>query len=359
MIVHQWSLSRHPFFSVLILAFVSTTWLALQCDAKNFRPDNSLNPPAPIYWCPNKTPDQQITVKPLAGCRPLYSQQEDESLREEAMKVGIDLPERTPIKIVEIQNVATKFADRYRHFLDCCVIEEESPRELMSLIDEAHHILHAIQYHGIFNAAGFGVGSDSNGLGGGPGEAPKLGTFARQFTLSEIVGTVARARDDLLRLWQRLKSLSDLQQSLEEQDYETAGRTRLLLQEEEEAIRREFRPQHLPSSAPTGMDIQDTTLPTRIGGDIEDTVLNAHFGADIGATVSPYSNVHESLRPRRGEAVHDSLLPHRPGTDLEDTVLPNSTGFEIETMQNRGGTSPLPSYRVGPSIGDSDLNRRR
>lgn len=359
MIVHHWDYLRSPLFCALTLTFAWSAWLSPRCDAKNFQPDNPLNPPAPIYWCPNKTPDQQLTAKPHAGCYPLYDKQEDESLRDEAKRLGIDLPERMPMKIVDIQNAATKFADRYRYFLDCCVFDEESPREIMSLIDEANHILHAIQHHGLFNAVGFGVGSGSNGLGGGPGQAPKLGTFARQFTLSEIVGTVARAREDLLRLWQRLKSLDDLQQNLEEQDYETVGRIRLLLQEEEEAIRRDFRAKHPPSSAPTGMDIEDTTLPTRIGGDIEDTILNSHFGADIGAAVSPYSNVHESLRPRRGEAVHDSLLPYRPGTDVEDTVLPHSTGFEIDAMQNRGRSSTLPSRRVGPSIGDSSLNRRR
>jgi hypothetical protein len=107
------------------------------------------------------------------------------------------------------------------------------------------------------------------------------------------------------------------------------------------------------------MDIQDTTLRSKIGGDIEDTTLNANFGADIGASVSPYSNVNESLRPRRGDDVHDSSLPHRPGTDLQDTVMPSSTGFEIDNAQNREGASTLQRRGVGPSIGDSDLNSQR
>ncbi|MCP9472255.1 MAG: hypothetical protein NNA30_05935 [Nitrospira sp.] len=328
-------------------------------EAKNFDPDNPLNPPAPIYWCPDKTRDQQISANLKGGCHPLYSRRDDESFREEAKRLGYDLPDRVPIKIVDLQSAATRFSDRYRHFLACCVTDDEARRELFLLIDEANHILHAVQHNGIFNAAGFGVGSGSDGLGGGAGVAPKLGTFARQFTLSEIVGTVARAREDLISLRQRLERLGDLRQNLEEQDYETAGRTRLLLQEEEEAVRRDFRAKQPPSSAPTGMDIQDTTLPTRIGGDIEETMLNSHFGADIGAAVSPYSNVNESLRPRRGDAVHDSRLPHRPGTEMEDTTLSNSTGFEIDKTQNRGGTSTIPLRGVGPSIGDSDLNRRR
>jgi hypothetical protein len=100
-------------------------------------------------------------------------------------------------------------------------------------------------------------------------------------------------------------------------------------------------------------------LRSRIGGDIEDTKLNANFGADIGASVSPYSNVNESLRPRRGDDVHDSALPHRPGADLQDTTVPNSTGFEIDHMQNVEGSSTIQRRGVGPAIGDSDLNRPR
>ncbi|MCP9438506.1 MAG: hypothetical protein NNA20_01815 [Nitrospira sp.] len=351
-------LNARSFLISFVLSLV-TFWDADRPEAKNFNPDNPLNTPAPIYWCPDKTRDQQISAKPKGTCRPLYDKREDESFREEAKRLGYDLPDRVPIKIVDLQSAAARFSDRYRHFLTCCVTDDEAPREIFLLIDEANHLLHAVQHNGIFNAAGFGIGSGDDGLGGGVGEAPKLGTFARQFTLSEIVGTVVRAREDLISLRQRLERLGDLQQNLDGQDYETAGRTRLLIQEEEEAIRRDFRAKQPPSSAPTGMDIQDTTLPTRIGGDIEETMLNSHFGADIGAAVSPYSNVNESLRPRRGEAVHDSLLPHRPGTEMEDTSLPNSTGFEIDRTQNPDGTSTLPLRGVGPSIGDSDLNRRR
>jgi hypothetical protein len=327
--------------------------------AKDFNPDNPLNAPAPIYWCPGKTKDRQIATKKEPGCLPLYDKQTAESFRTSARKQGYDLPDRDPIKILELQNEASKFSERYRNFLSCCLISDKAPRAIVDLIDEANHILEAVQQNGIFNAAGFGVGSGSTGLGGGSGVAPKLGTFARQYTLSEIVGTVAHARDDLSNLKQRLENLSKMQQGLEELDYETGGRARLRIQEEEEAIGKEFKAKKPPASAPTGMEIQDTTLRSRIGGDIEDTKLNPNFGADIGASVSPYSNVRESLHPRRGDDVHDSNLPYRPGTDLQDTTIPNSTGFEIDNAENREGTSTVPRRGVGPSIGDSDLNSQR
>lgn len=350
--------------SRFVLFFSLTLYIAVfqnphESNAKDFNPDNPMNAPAPIYWCPGRTQDQQISTKPKAGCQPLYDKLADASFRANAQKQGYKLPPRDPIKTVELQSAASKFSERYRDFLSCCLLSDEAPEETSLLIDEANHILKAVQQNGIFNAAGFGVGSGSGGLGGGPGQAPKLGTFARQYTLSEIVGTVARAREDLLRLQQRLNKISEAQQSLNGQDYETAGRTRVRLQEEEDAIRRDFTAKKPPASAPTGMDIQDTTLRSRIGGEIEDTKLNVNFGADIGASVSPYSNVNESLRPRRGDDAHDSALPHRPGADLQDTAVPNSTGFEIDHMQNREGFSTIQRRGVGPAIGDSDLNRPR
>ncbi len=342
-------------FLFLIVLFL---WVA-QADAKDFNPDNPLNQPAPVYWCSNKTPDQQISTKKSSGCEPLYDQQTAESFRERARQQGFELPDRDPIKIVELQNAATKFSDRYRTFVSCCLIDNSAAAEIVDLIDEANHILKAVQQKGIFNSAGFGVGSGSGGLGGGAARGPKLGTFARQFTLSEIVGTVAHARADLFRLKGRLDKLNEAQQGLNEVDYESSGRAKAQIQDEEEAIKREFKARRPPSSAPTGMEIQDTTLRSRIGGDIEDTKLNSNFGADIGASVSPYSNVGESLRPRRGEDVHDSQLPHRPGTDIQDTTMPSSIGFEVDSVQNREGTSTLSRRGVGASIGDSDLNSKR
>jgi hypothetical protein len=133
----------------------------------------------------------------------------------------------------------------------------------------------------------------------------------------------------------------------------------LQIQEEEEAIRKYFGSKKPPSSAPTGMEIQDKTFRSRIGGEIEDTNLTPNFGADIGYSVSPYSNVGESLRPRRGDAIHDSQLPYRPGLEGQDTTIPNSTGFQIDQAQNPDGSSTLQRRGAGPAIGDSDLNSKR
>ena len=354
---------RHPYLAAStagpLLSIFASFFSYEGAWAKDFNPDNPLNPPAPVYWCSNKTPDQQISTKKNSGCEPLYDSQAVETFREHARQQGFDLPDRDPIKIVELQNAASKFSDRYRTFVSCCLTESDAPSQVVDLIDEANHILQAVQQKGIFNSAGFGVGSGNTGLGGGPGQSPKLGTFARQFTLSEIVGTVARAREDLGRLKERLDKLNAAHQGLNEVDYESSGRARLHIQEEEDAIKKEFKARKPPSSAPTGMEIQDTTLRARIGGDIEDTKLNPNFGADINSSVSPYSNVRESLRPRRGNDIHDSSVSHRAGTDLQDTTISNSTGFEIDKSQNAEGSSAVQRRGVGAGIGDSELNSKR
>lgn len=343
----------------VVAVFALNAPFSEQTEAKDFNPDNPLNPPAPVYWCPEKMPDQQIATKKAAGCHPLYDPQAEEAFRETLRQKGMELPEREPIKILDLQNAASQFADRYRTFLACCSTDVAATGQIADLIDEAANILKSVQQKGIFNSAGFGVGSGSGGLGGGPGQSPKLGTFARQWTLSEIVGTVARARDDLFALKQRLEQLDAAQQKVETADYESSGRVRLQIQEEEEAIRKEFLSKKPPSSAPTGMEIQDKTFKSRIGGDIEDTNLTPNFGADIGYSVSPYSNVGESLRPRRGDAIHDSQLPYRPGMEGQDTTIPSSTGFQIDQAQNPDGASTVQRRGAGPAIGDSDLNSKR
>jgi hypothetical protein len=234
--------------------------------------------------------------------------------------------------------------------LECCATDVDSLNDIAELEDEATYILKSVQQKGIFNSAG-------QPSSGPPGTGGTLGTFSRQWTISEIVGTVARVRDDLRKLKSRVERLGESMEKLYTLDYEAAGKARVRIEEEKEAIAREFRSRKPPESARTGMEIQDTTIPARIGGDIEDTTLNKNFGSDIGYTVSPYSDVREDLKPRRGSDIQDTTLPNRIGPDTQDTTLPYSFGFEIEKKENPTASTTTPN-RVGPNIGDSSLNRR-
>ncbi len=353
--------SRHRRCPLLLgLAVVA---LSPAVQAGEFRSDNPLNLPGKIYWCPNRTADKRITATPEAGCTPLYDADRDAKKAGKADPADLNhSTDKEPLKIVEIQNEASKFTREYREFLDCCASEWDALDRIDELLEQSNHILMSVQQKGIYNSAGFGVGSGAGGLGGGPGQSPKLGTFARQWTLGEIVGTVALARDDLKTIRTRLKGLITRYEKLDALDYEQRGREERRIEEEREALTHDFRPRRPAASAPTGMDIQDTTIPTRIGGDIENSQLNRSlnpsFGADIGATVSPYSNVNESLRPRRGESLKDSVLPDRVGAQTQETSLPNASGFEIGGSENAEGSSAVQLRGVGPSIGDSSLNNQ-
>ena len=129
------------FLTGLSLLVAAVFLIGEQTLAKDFNPDNPLNPPAPVYWCPDKTPDQQITTGKSSGCKPLYDQQAMASFQESARSRGFDLPERDPIKIIDLQNAASKFSDRYRTFVSCCLTDSDAPGDIVDLIDEANHIL--------------------------------------------------------------------------------------------------------------------------------------------------------------------------------------------------------------------------
>src|SRR3982750_4794890 len=96
--------------AILLLSLVIG---ASDSHSKEFDPNNPLNPPAPIYWCPDRTADRLITTTPETGCRPLIDPEDEKKTgrKEEAAK--------DPIKILEIQNEASKFVQRYRQFLGC------------------------------------------------------------------------------------------------------------------------------------------------------------------------------------------------------------------------------------------------
>ena len=192
----------HRTVSVLTLPFLCQKQpMRLQSGQSSTNRHRSIGARArrPINRSARKIPDE-----------PLYDTQSVVAFMEKSRRQGSDLPDRDPIKIVELQNAASRFSDRYRTFVSCCLTDGDAPDKVVDLIDEANHILKAVQQKGIYNSAGFGIGSradgspgtspgdgsGSGGLGGGAGRGPKLGTFARQFTLSEIVGTVARARED-------------------------------------------------------------------------------------------------------------------------------------------------------------------
>lgn len=117
--------------------------------AKDLNPENPFNAPAPLYWCPGKKPGQQLSTKQSADCHPVYDKETAEAFRERATKEGVDLPDRHPIKLVELQKAASTFSDRYHAFVSCCSTEPNARADILDLIDEANHLLEAAQQKGM------------------------------------------------------------------------------------------------------------------------------------------------------------------------------------------------------------------
>jgi len=299
-----------------------------------------LNKPAAVYYCPDRTPDQQYSDRPAPGCVPLVDKEEEAAKaakKEAAKKKGQEFTERAPVRIENLEREISSFLRDYRKFLDCCVNTPDSLEAVEELEDRAAGLLKDVQDTGLVN----------------------MGTGQRGMTLSQLIPPVAKAKLDLGKLRKKLESLDRAKDKLGDLDYETAGRERRRIQQEEDALKKEFRPTLPPESARTGTEISDTTMPNKYGETFGDTTLRPATGTDIGTVVSPGSDQQQDLRPRPGLDTQDTTLPnYRVGPDTQDTTLPYSFGTEIDRKQNPSGTTTTPS-RVGPNVGDSSLNERR
>jgi hypothetical protein len=295
--------------------------------------------PAPVYYCPDKPPDQQLSGRPAPGCIPLIDEREEAlkaEKREAAKKKGQEVKVPPPVRREDLERETSSFLHDYRKFLQCCINDPEAIDTVEDLDDRASGLLKDIQEKALVN----------------------MQTNQRGMTLSQFIPPLARAKLDLGTLRKKLASLEKAKDRLGDLDFETAGRERRRIQEEEASLLKNFRPTLPPEAARTGTDIGDTTTPNRYGETIGSTTLQPATGTDIGTVVSPGSDQEQSLRMRMGLDTQDSTLQPRIGAESQDTTLTPSIGFEAGTPQGPTGQSTTPS-RAGPSIGDSSLNKRR
>ncbi len=318
----------------------------------------------PLYWCPDRTPDRQYSATPSPGCTPLVEKREK---KEEPAKP------RRELKVENIESEVNGFLRRYREFLACCRTDLTALNDLDELGDQVADLLELAQT-GLFS------------------EQMKL----RGFMLSQWIPPVAQARGQLRSLRKELEKIVGSQEKLGELDYETAGRVRRDLQEQEAGIEKGFRPTLPPQSAPTGKDIgydpirprlgdplretmgmPKTTLPTnRLGPDevtnavVPNSTLPSRIGAGPATDSGGLPITTIPVRPANQTGgdetagMPNSTLPARIGPDsVPDATLPNSTlrnatGFELGTTQAPLPGSTLPS-RAGPNVGESTLNSGR
>ena len=294
--------------------------------------------PAPVYYCPDKPPDQQLSGRPAPGCIPLVDEKEEAlkaEKREAAKKKGQEVKTPPSVRRDDLEREASSFLRDYRAFLQCCLNAPDAIDTVEDLDDRASGLLKDIQEKALVN----------------------MQTNQRGMTLSQFIPPLARAKLDLGTLRKKLGTLEQAKDKLGDLDFEAAGRERRRIQTEEEALLRNFRPTLPPEAPRTGTEIGDTTTPNKYGETIGSTTLQPATGTDIGTVVSPGSDQEQSLRMRMGTDTQDSTLKPRVGQESQDTTLSPSIGFESGTPQGPTGQSTTPS-RAGPSIGDSSLNKR-
>ncbi len=276
-----------------------------------------ISPPVPaqaqLFYCPQRPVDQQYTAEPEPGCVPLVDK--DRQSRRDDDRPGAKPP--APVDLADLQGSVMRFLERYNRFVDCCADNSDQLERVDDLSEEADHLLDAAQ-RGMSSAL----------------------VQARGMTLRELMDPVTRASRNLQELTARLERLQALQQQLFVADYETAGRVRRRIAEEEDAIRRRFQPLRLPESGRTGTGIQDTSVPARVGGG-DDTTLPTTSGQASG---SP-GGERDSLGSRSGAGVGNA---GSSGSNIGQTP---STGFGIGGSSGPTGESSLPT-RAGPNIGE-------
>ncbi|MDR4473926.1 MAG: hypothetical protein MRJ92_15205 [Nitrospira sp.] len=135
---------RHRYY--LLLAGLTLLGFPSAAQAGEFRSDNPLNQPGKIYWCPNRTADKRITATPEAGCTSLYDAERDTKHVEKSESIDSSSPStKEPLKIVDIQNEASKFTREYREFLDCCAGDWDALDRIDELLEQSNHILMSVQ----------------------------------------------------------------------------------------------------------------------------------------------------------------------------------------------------------------------
>jgi len=283
-------LSCRRWWRSLPLAFA----LAAGANMEGIAPEGFAAPP--LYWCPQRPPDQQYGATLEPGCVPLVEKEKKDQPTQNDKAAA--LPQ---IKVESIQAETTSFMNDYRRYLACCATDPNSLEDLEDLDDRASAILKAAQT-GLFS------------------EKMKL----KGFTLSEMIPPVARARDQLHEIKKRLEHIAVAKDKLDRVDSEGAGRERRRIQDAEDSITRDFGAKPPPPGAKTGMEIGQTP-PT---------------GTHIGHVPPTGGEVGMSGRTGRD-------LGYTPPTNGREIGQTPPTGYEI------GKTG-----KAGPAIGESDLNSR-
>lgn len=260
-----------------------------------------------LYWCAKRA-GNELQLRPGPDCEPLVEANKEAEVVDGAGNA------HAPIKITNLETAVGHFLKEYRELLNCCANDVSSFDDISKLEDQATVL----------------IGQAVTSL------PPAALLAARN---QGLVVPVVQARNKLRLLKIRLEQLDTSQRKMNSSDYEESAKQRRMLEETEQSITKDFRPNQEPARALTGTDIG------RSGSTGADIGRSAPTGSKIGNSSRTGSHIG-TTPPTLGEIV-ETPFADRTGTSLGTTqpVIRGKVGPEI-------GTTPS----TGSSIGNSTLN---
>ena len=262
-----------------------------------------------LYWCPSRTGDElQLTAAP--GCEPLIDEKKDADSPDRSAKT------KPRPRIDDLETAVGAFLRDYRDFLRCCAQDSMQVDEVTDLEDRASDLLK----EGVARI----------------GPAAFLASRNKAMILP-----VAHARSALRALRDRLGRIQKSKDQVETLDYGHAARERRAIQEAEDGVAKEFRPDAPPSRATTGTAI-GRTAPT--GGEIGSSApTGTHIGtpsptgSNIGATPPTLGEVSGASPRERSGGSLTTTTPVTSGTSGPTIGTTPSTGLAIDNSPFNSG----------------------
>ena len=305
---------------------------------------------SPLYWCPDRKPDQQYAATQGPGCVPLVEKKETQPAEQGEETPTSTKPPRN-FKIENLQGDVSTFINKYRQFLNCCKTDLAELQQIEELGDEVGELLTSTQA----NLSNHSLAS-------------------RGIMLREMIPPVAKARADLKTLRARLERVGEASDRRERVEFEEAGREASTMREIEESIDKDIHAPKQRGSAKTGADIgvapavgpnigkapkADSAIGNvgRIGQDIgvspkssKDIGASGPTGFDIGATGRAGPSIGEStFNSDTSSTVNSSLQRSTVGSSISDSSIGSSLGSSTVG-------SSLQDTSVGSSFGGSSVD---
>jgi hypothetical protein len=283
-----------------------------------------------IYYCADRTQDQQYSARPGPGCVPLQDATQQEKRA------------NTPQRHFEAENLqqdVSVFLSRYRTFIQCCKTDLDALHEIEEMADELDQLIASAQ-----------------------ADLSNYSLASRGIMLREFLPRIAKVKGDLKLLRTRLEQIGELSNRRGMQDLEQEGMASRQIRGLEESIERDIHAPTLPGGAKTGASIGVAPAAgpaigrsPKNGTEIGQEGLTGH---DIGATPKNSQDIGTAepfgfaigATGRAGPAIGESNLNQDSSSGVSSTLQRSTIGSSIS--DSAVGSSLLRST-IGSSMPDT------